>query len=219
LLEIKKLQQIADGESLPLRQKSTADQNRFADLAGRFASASKPLPRGGVDVPAVMKLMGHSDMQTTMIYARPAPDHLADAANGLSFDWFLRQRSGVHKVWEGSCSGGREVGVPQEKAGPHISDLLQAAQRWLWQGGEWYFEPHPRHRPQRSCCISCGPPLSATFSELSVQSSDKAAQSFHWRALKRGWIISSPFKASCPFLLLQQQHLLRIPGFTGNETV
>jgi len=33
-----------------------------------------------------MKLMGHSDIQTTMIYAHLAPDHLADAVNRLSFD-------------------------------------------------------------------------------------------------------------------------------------
>lgn len=39
----------------------------------------------GVDLPTVMKLMGHSDIQTTMIYAHLAPDHLADAVNKLSF--------------------------------------------------------------------------------------------------------------------------------------
>ncbi|MCK5127302.1 MAG: tyrosine-type recombinase/integrase [candidate division Zixibacteria bacterium] len=39
----------------------------------------------GVDLPTVVKLMGHSDIQTTMIYAHLAPDHLADAVEKLSF--------------------------------------------------------------------------------------------------------------------------------------
>ncbi|UCD94057.1 MAG: tyrosine-type recombinase/integrase [Candidatus Zixiibacteriota bacterium] len=39
----------------------------------------------GVDLPTVKKLMGHSDIQTTMIYAHLAPDHLADAVNKLPF--------------------------------------------------------------------------------------------------------------------------------------
>lgn len=39
----------------------------------------------GVDLPTVKKLMGHSDIQTTMIYAHLAPDHLADAVDKLPF--------------------------------------------------------------------------------------------------------------------------------------
>jgi site-specific recombinase XerD len=39
----------------------------------------------GVDLPTVKKLMGHSDIQTTMIYAHLAPDHLTDAVNKLAF--------------------------------------------------------------------------------------------------------------------------------------
>jgi integrase len=39
----------------------------------------------GVDLPTVQKLMGHADIQTTMIYAHLAPDHLADAVNKLTF--------------------------------------------------------------------------------------------------------------------------------------
>ncbi len=39
----------------------------------------------GVDLPMVAQLMGNSDIQTTMIYAHLAPDHLADAADKLSF--------------------------------------------------------------------------------------------------------------------------------------
>jgi len=39
----------------------------------------------GVDLPTVMKLLGHSDIQTTMIYAHLAADHLTDAVNKLEF--------------------------------------------------------------------------------------------------------------------------------------
>lgn len=39
----------------------------------------------GVDLPTVKKLMGHSDIQTTMIYAHLAPDHLASAVEKLPF--------------------------------------------------------------------------------------------------------------------------------------
>ena len=44
------------------------------------------LVMSGVDLPTVKRLMGHSDIQTTMIYAHLAPDHLADAVNKLSFE-------------------------------------------------------------------------------------------------------------------------------------
>ena len=39
----------------------------------------------GVDLPTVKKLMGHSDIQTTMVYAHLAPDHLAEAVDRLEF--------------------------------------------------------------------------------------------------------------------------------------
>ncbi|MBN2226817.1 MAG: site-specific integrase [candidate division Zixibacteria bacterium] len=39
----------------------------------------------GVDLPTVQKLMGHADIQTTMIYAHLAPDHLANAVEKLPF--------------------------------------------------------------------------------------------------------------------------------------
>jgi len=51
-------------------------------LRHTFASL---LVMSGVDLPTVMKLMGYSDIQTTMIYAHLAPDHLADTVNKLSF--------------------------------------------------------------------------------------------------------------------------------------
>lgn len=37
----------------------------------------------GVDLPTVQRLLGHSDILTTMIYSHLAPDHLADAVNKL----------------------------------------------------------------------------------------------------------------------------------------
>ncbi len=43
------------------------------------------LVMSGVDLPTVKKLMGHSDIQTTMIYAHLAPDHLAEAVDRLRF--------------------------------------------------------------------------------------------------------------------------------------
>ncbi|MCK4573061.1 MAG: site-specific integrase [candidate division Zixibacteria bacterium] len=58
------------------------DLTRVHTLRHTFASH---LVMSGVDLPTVKKLMGHSDIQTTMIYAHLAPDHLADAVNKLSF--------------------------------------------------------------------------------------------------------------------------------------
>ncbi len=43
------------------------------------------LVMSGVGLSTVKKLMGHSDIQTTMIYAHLAPDHLAEAVDRLSF--------------------------------------------------------------------------------------------------------------------------------------
>ncbi len=43
------------------------------------------LVMSGVDLPTVKNLMGHSDIQTTMIYAHLAPDHLAGAVDKLEF--------------------------------------------------------------------------------------------------------------------------------------
>ena len=39
----------------------------------------------GIDLPTLQKILGHSDIQTTMIYSHLATDHLADAMNKLVF--------------------------------------------------------------------------------------------------------------------------------------
>ena len=39
----------------------------------------------GVDLPTIQKLMGHSDIKTTMIYAHLAPEHLKSAVEKLEF--------------------------------------------------------------------------------------------------------------------------------------
>jgi len=51
-------------------------------LRHTFASQ---LVMSGVDLPSVQRLMGHSSIQTTMIYAHLAPDHLSKAVNKLPF--------------------------------------------------------------------------------------------------------------------------------------
>ncbi len=56
--------------------------SKLHTLRHTFASH---LVMSGVDLPTVKKLMGHSDIQTTMIYAHLAPDHLAEAVDKLTF--------------------------------------------------------------------------------------------------------------------------------------
>ena len=56
------------------------DVTKIHSLRHTFASH---LIMGGVDLPTVKKLMGHSDIATTMIYAHLAPDHLIDAVDKL----------------------------------------------------------------------------------------------------------------------------------------
>ncbi len=55
---------------------------RLHSLRHTFASH---LVMKGVDLPTVKELMGHANIQTTMIYSHLAPDHLADAVDKLEF--------------------------------------------------------------------------------------------------------------------------------------
>ena len=59
-----------------------ADLTRLHTLRHTFASH---LVMNGVDLPSVQRLMGHSDIQTTMIYAHLAPEHLANAVKKIGF--------------------------------------------------------------------------------------------------------------------------------------
>jgi integrase len=58
------------------------DLTRIHTLRHTFASH---LVMNGVDLPTVGKLMGHSDVETTMIYAHLAPEHLTKAISKLPF--------------------------------------------------------------------------------------------------------------------------------------
>ena len=59
------------------------DLTKIHSLRHTYASH---LVMKGVDLPTVQRLMGHSDIQTTMIYSHLAPDHLADAVEKLDFE-------------------------------------------------------------------------------------------------------------------------------------
>jgi len=66
-------------ELIKIAQKAgISDLTKLHTLRHTYASH---LVMHGIDLPTVMKLMGHSDIQTTMIYAHLAPDHLSDAVN------------------------------------------------------------------------------------------------------------------------------------------
>ena len=64
------------------RKAGLDDVTKIHTLRHTFASH---LVMSGVDLPTVQRLLGHSDIQTTMIYAHLAPDHLAGAVNKLKF--------------------------------------------------------------------------------------------------------------------------------------
>jgi integrase len=58
------------------------DLTKVHTLRHTFASH---LVMNGADLPTVGKLLGHTDIATTMIYAHLAPDHLANAVTKLPF--------------------------------------------------------------------------------------------------------------------------------------
>ena len=58
------------------------DVTKLHTLRHTFASH---LVMKGVDLPSVQKLMGHSDIQTTMIYSHLSKEHLAVAVDKLSY--------------------------------------------------------------------------------------------------------------------------------------
>jgi len=64
------------------RRAQIHDLTRVHTLRHTFASH---LVMNGVDLPTVGKLMGHSDVETTMIYAHLAPEHLTKAIGRLPF--------------------------------------------------------------------------------------------------------------------------------------
>ena len=59
-----------------------ADVTKIHTLRHTFASQ---LVMSGVDLPTVKKLMGHSDIQTTMIYSHLADEHVDKAVEKLNF--------------------------------------------------------------------------------------------------------------------------------------
>ena len=67
------------------RWKKAYSEQGDAGLIRKKPIAKSHLVMKGVDLPTVQKLMGHSDIKTTMIYAHLAPDHLAGAVDKLSF--------------------------------------------------------------------------------------------------------------------------------------
>lgn len=64
------------------RKAGITDLTKIHTLRHTFASH---LVMQGVDLPTVGKLMGHSDIETTMIYAHLAPEHLEKAVARLPF--------------------------------------------------------------------------------------------------------------------------------------
>ena len=58
------------------------DLTRIHSLRHTFASH---LVMSGVDLPTVQKLMGHADIQVTMMYSHLAADHLSEAVEKLDF--------------------------------------------------------------------------------------------------------------------------------------
>lgn len=64
------------------REAGISNLTMLHTLRHTFASR---LVMAGVDLPTVQKLMGHSDIETTMIYSHLAQGHLAEAVNKLQY--------------------------------------------------------------------------------------------------------------------------------------
>jgi integrase len=63
-----------------IRKRAEVEPCRFHDLRHTFASW---LVMSGVDLPSVQRLLGHKNIQNTMIYAHLAPEHLKRAVATL----------------------------------------------------------------------------------------------------------------------------------------
>jgi site-specific recombinase XerD len=63
-------------------EKRKIETSPSISLRHTFASH---LVMSGVDLPTVKKLMGHSDIETTMIYSHLADEHVDKAVENLSF--------------------------------------------------------------------------------------------------------------------------------------
>ena len=68
------------GDPTQAKEAGVKDLTSIHAMRHTFASQ---LVMNGVDLPTVQRLMGHTDIQTTMIYAHLAPDHLADAVDKI----------------------------------------------------------------------------------------------------------------------------------------
>jgi integrase len=69
------------------------DVTRIHGLRHTFASH---LVMRGVDLPTVQRLLGHADIQTTMIYAHLTPDHVANAVEKLQFGKAIGLSANLH---------------------------------------------------------------------------------------------------------------------------
>jgi len=64
-------------------KKSGIDHCRIYDLRHTFASN---LVMAGVDIITLKELMGHKDINMTMRYSHPTPEHKKQAVNRLNFN-------------------------------------------------------------------------------------------------------------------------------------
>ncbi len=62
-----------------------AEIENFTQIHSLRHTFSSHLVMNGVDLPTVQKLLGHADIQTTMIYSHLAPNHLVESVNKLGY--------------------------------------------------------------------------------------------------------------------------------------